>query len=596
MLHRFRKQKVNSVIQPVSRYRSVAAGRRSMPLLCGIFFYFVVLPIGFAYGQQGRIDPRQTEKTFEEFRRNKERSKRDVALPEAGRSQQKGDTRPLFVLRSILVEHAHSISSPELATAASPYIGKTVSQADLASIAETISEKYRAAGYHLSRAIVPPQNINSGRVRIRIIEGSITDIVVEGYNSSRYGVRAILEPILNENPSRLMTLERYLLLVNERPGTRVTDTALTEIGNGSGRFKLTVQVENWRVYSAAGIANWSPPSVGPLQAYSATAFNSYILPGDTFGINFSTIPDTPKELMFGQILYDAPIGFEGARLGGSASYGEIQPGDLRKKVNAHQYVQGFEMHGSVVPLLTRAAQFRLIGSFGVSNNSERDSLGTNYDDRVRTVGLAADYQLRNNDGGWIDVTTGIRQGLNIFGASQQGDILVSTPSASPEFTKFEGAFTGYQKLSGPWSLKLSAAAQLASGPLFLTQQFYIGGALFGRGYDSGEISADNGIAGAVEVRFDQSLSNKRLTSYQLYAFLDGGAVWNTGSNLATSTSLSSAGGGVRLFFTDNLQADIGIGFPLDYRSIANFDRDPRFYFSVTKSFKLCVETISQKCL
>jgi hemolysin activation/secretion protein len=584
------------VAQPVPRYRLKAAARRLAVLLCGIFLCCAALPIHLAHGQQGRIDPRQTEKTFEEFRRNKERSRSDVPLPSAGQVQGKGDTRPLFVLKSISVEGAHSIPSTELAEAAAPYLGKRVSQADLATIAEAMGERYRAAGYHLSRAIVPPQDIKNGRVRFRIVEGSITDIIVEGYNASRYGVRAILEPILNEHPSRLMTLERYLLLVNERPGTRVADTALTEIGNGSGRFKLTVQVENWRVYSAAGIANWSPPSVGPLQAYSSTAFNSYLLPGDTLGINLSTIPDTPKELLFGQIFYDAPIGFEGARLGGSASYGEIQPGDARKKVNTRQYVEGFELHASVVPLLTRAQQFRLIASFGVSNNTERDSLGTNYDDRVRTVGLAADYQLRNNNGGWVDLTAGIRQGLNIFGASQQSDILISTPGASPDFTKFEGAFTGYQKFSGPWSLKLSAAAQFASGPLLLTQQFYIGGALFGRGYDSGEVSADNGIAGAAEVRFDGSLSNKWVTSYQLYAFLDGGAAWNTGSNLANSTSLSSTGGGIRLFFADNLQADVGVGFPLDYRSATNFNRDPRFFFSVTKSFKLCVESISQRCL
>jgi hemolysin activation/secretion protein len=596
MQRRFFEQKVNPVAQPVPKYRFRAAAHRIPALLCGIFLCCAVLPVHFAYGQQGRIDPRQTEKTFEEFRRNKERSKSEIVLPQAGQVRGKGDTRPLFVLRSISLEGARSIPSAELAEAAAPYLGKKVSQADLGTIAEAMGEQYRAAGYHLSRAIVPPQDIRNGRVRFRIIEGSITDIVVEGYGSARYGVRAILEPILNEHPSRLMTLERYLLLVNERPGTRIVDSALAEIGNGSGRFKLTVQVENWRMYSATGIANWSPPSVGPLQAYSSTAFNSYILPGDTLGINLSTIPDTPNELRFGQLFYDAPIGFEGARLGGSASYGEIQPGDARKKANTHQYVEGFELHTSVVPLLTRATQFRVIASLGVANNIERDSSGTNYDDRVRTVALIADYQARNNNGGWIDITAGVRQGLNILGASQRGDVLVSTPGASPDFTKFEGAFTGYQKFSGPWSLKLSAAAQFASGPLLLTQQFYIGGAVFGRGYDSGEISADNGIAGAAEIRFDQPLSNKWITSYQLYAFLDGGAVWNSGGSLSSSTSLSSAGGGIRLYFADNLQADVGVGFPLDYRSATNLDRDPRFFFSITKSFKLCVESISQRCL
>jgi hemolysin activation/secretion protein len=584
------------VALPVPRDHQESAFRTGRAVRVALLLSLAIIADAAQAQQAPRIDPRQTEKTFEEFRRNRERNKSEVVVPQARELQGAPDARPLFVLRGIVIEGASAIPPSQLAESADAYIGKKISPADLAAIAQAVGDQYRAAGYHLSRAIVPPQDIRNGRVRFRIIEGSITDIVVEGYRSSRYGIRAILDPILNEHPSRLATLERYLLLVNERPGTRILDTTLTEIGAGSGRFKLTVQVENWRVYSALGIANWSPPAVGPLQAYSSTSFNSYILPGDTLGVNLSTIPDTPKELQFGQLFYDAPIGFEGARLGGSASYGEIQPGDARKKVNTHQYVEGLELHASVVPLLTRAAQFRVIASFGVTNNTDRDSSGTNYDDRVRTVGLAADYQLHNNSGGWIDLTAGIRQGLNIFGASQRDDILVSNPGASPEFTKFEGAFTGYQKFSGPWSLKLSAAAQLASGSLFLTQQFYVGGAIFGRGYDSGEISGDNGIAGSAEIRFDQSLGTKWITSYQLYAFLDGGAVWNSGSNLWSSTPLSSAGGGVRLLFADNLQADIGVGFPLDYRSATNLDRDPRFYFSVTKSFKLCIESISQRCL
>ncbi len=92
-------------------------------------------------------------------------------------------------------------------------------------------------------------------------------------------------------------------------------------------------------------------------------------------------------------------------------------------------------------------------------------------------------------------------------------------------------FTRYQTLTDAWSVKIAAAGQIASGPLFTSQQFYLGGAAFGRGYGSAEISGDNGIAGSFELRFDQRLNFRYLTGYQLYGFVDAGAAWNDGFQL-----------------------------------------------------------------
>ena len=51
------------------------------------------------------------------------------------------------------------IAPDALVRAYQAYLGKKVSQADLAAMAEAISEAYRAQGFHLSRAIVPPQDV-----------------------------------------------------------------------------------------------------------------------------------------------------------------------------------------------------------------------------------------------------------------------------------------------------------------------------------------------------------------------------------------------------------------------------------------------------
>ena len=189
-----------------------------------------------------------------------------------------------------------------------------------------------------------------------------------------------------------------------------------------------------------------------------------------------------------------------------------------------------------------------------------------------------------------------RQGIDVFGASHRGDDYLSREGASGKFSALNFWFTRYQTLSDAWSLKLASAGQTASGPLFTSQQFYLGGLAFGRGYGSAEISGDNGIAGSVELRFDQKTSYQYLSGYQLYGFVDTGLAWNDGYRPSDGLSLTSAGGGVRFFLTEGLQADIGAAAPLSYRAPDNPGRGARVLFSLTSALKLCPARPQTRCL
>src|ERR1700731_3736527 len=79
------------------------------------------------------------------------------------------DSKPIFVLRGVSLSGAGAIPHERIASVYQPYFGKKVSQADLAAIAAGVGDLYRAAGFHLSRAVVPPQDIRDGRVRIQVI-------------------------------------------------------------------------------------------------------------------------------------------------------------------------------------------------------------------------------------------------------------------------------------------------------------------------------------------------------------------------------------------------------------------------------------------
>lgn len=183
-----------------------------------------------------------------------------------------------------------------------------------------------------------------------------------------------------------------------------------------------------------------------------------------------------------------------------------------------------------------------------------------------------------------------------MGASHSDDDFLSHYGASGQFSALNAWLTRYQMLNDAWSIKIAGAGQVASGPLFLSQQFYLGGAAFGRGYSAAEISGDNGMAGSLEVRFDQKLNFEYLTGYQLYSFVDTGVAWNDGFRYSDGVNLTSVGAGVRFFLTNDMQADIGFAAPLSYRAPDNTARDVRVLFSLTTALKLCPVRAATRCL
>ncbi|MBR0846602.1 ShlB/FhaC/HecB family hemolysin secretion/activation protein [Bradyrhizobium diazoefficiens] len=545
---------------------------------------------------QPGFDPRQPEKYFDN-QSNQETLKRSpLNLPSIGRPNVAGDSKPQFVLRGVNVSGAHAIPPDRLAAVYQSYLGKKVSQADLVAIAGAISDLYRANGFHLSRAIVPAQDIADGRVQIQMVEGAIVQVELKGDGAEQFGIRPMLDPVLTEQPSRLATLERQLYLINGRPGVRIADTALEEIDGPTGRFRLIVYVKTWHVFTSFGLDNLGSSSVGPWQTYATGAFNSYLTPGDTLAVNLSTVANDPRELGFARLSYDAPVGVDGVRLGASALYSAVRPGDSRRLYSDITTTEAVELRGSIAPLQSKSSSLTLTVATTFSNVSEHDMYGPWYNDHIRTASLTADYKLQDGFGGTNYATLTYRQGLNIFGASHFGDRLLSHDGASSNSSVLNFWFTRYQTLNDAWSLKLAAASQTASAPLFTSQQFYLGGAAFGRGYGAAEISGDNGLAGSLELRFDQKVNFRYWSGYQLYAFGDAGTVWNDGYRLGDGLSLTSAGAGARFFLWDDLQADLGVAVPLSYRAPDNRRRSPRFLFTLSSAFRLCPERGKAGCL
>lgn len=501
------------------------------------------------------------------------------------------DTKPLFKLRSVVLRGAGSLPSTSLQDIYASFINKDVSAADLSTITTAITEHYRIAGWHLTRAIIRPQNADGGRLVITIIEGRIAEVRVRGNAAKNQALNEILAPIKHEKHSRRDTVERRLLLASDLPGVRIAETSLEEVGTASGRFRLIVDAESWNNYTSITVDNRGTNAVGPYQSYLATNFNSVFKAGDTLGAAFSTATDL-KELKFGRFSYSTPIGLDGARVSIVAAHSSVKPGDFRREFNTNVRADFVEIRGTIAPLRTQTSSLWLSGAASVGEYSERDVFGKIYADHLRIISGTADYQTKDSLGGRNYLTMNAKLGLPILGATRADDPL-SSRGISAEFAKVEGYYSRIQTLSGPWSLKLAAATQLASGPLLLSQQFYLGAA-FGRGFFGLEYSRDNAAAGSVELRYDHSLSWNFLNGYQIYGYLDHTSIWNIRDD-ARALTLSLAGAGVRFYLPSALQANIEVALPIDYSTQISLSERPRFFFGLSKTFKFCPENSRLSC-
>src|SRR3990167_8457340 len=127
-----------------------------------------------------------------------------------------------FELNQLILEGNQTYSTSELEVIYKDKLHKKISVADLFGIITNITNYYRNNGYILSRAILPPQHVKGGVVRVQIIEGTIGKVDVTGEpKGARCLIQAIGNKIAQCAPLEVSRMEKYLLLANEIPGAQV---------------------------------------------------------------------------------------------------------------------------------------------------------------------------------------------------------------------------------------------------------------------------------------------------------------------------------------------------------------------------------------
>ena len=131
----------------------------------------------------GAIQQRQIEEEMR--RREAERERRKAVEPLKREAPARPALKPdaaavRFLVREIEFSPSEILSAAELEEVARDFRGRQVSLAELQQLAERINALYRAKNVVTAQAVIPPQDVSAGIVRVRLIEGRVGRIEIRG--------------------------------------------------------------------------------------------------------------------------------------------------------------------------------------------------------------------------------------------------------------------------------------------------------------------------------------------------------------------------------------------------------------------------------
>lgn len=449
------------------------------------------------------------------------------------------------------------------------YIGKDISIQALWAIANQITDEYRRAGYFLSQAYVPAQEIDTtGAATIAIVEGTIGEIELDDKDlANKLYVKVLFERLHSQRPLKAQAMESIMLQLNDIPGKQFK-AVITQVDNpdkyAEGTVKLYLTIKEDNGHGALLLDNHGSRFLGPYQGL--VTYERSLLPfQSTRVIGLATLPwDELKYIALDQNWRAYPKW----RVGVRGNFPASAPGDTLEQFEIESQSTEIAAYVDYQPI--RQRNQNLILTTTLDGRNTDSTLVDEFEltkDRIRSIRLGVNYSLSDRWQGFNQFTATVSQGLGVFGASEKGDLNLSRAEADPLFTKATFGLLRQQGLFSRFVLTGQVQGQISRTPLFSAEEFGYGGQDFGRAYDPSEITGDNGVKGTLQLIY-AGLPVGLGVSISPYIGYDIGKAWNKDSVGGQDVAGSSLCLGVQAQHKSGFGVSAGVAWPF-IREISN---------------------------
>ena len=545
------------------------------------------LPSSAEHGAIHRELHRETQKNARSSTKYDEK-----VMPEKTKSPSApaGSEKIIFKLNEVSLQGITVFNKPDIAIYFSPYLGKECSVADLFTIADKITKHYQDAGYLLSVAIIPQQEIKDGKATITVVEGFVDDIILEG---DPKGISRFLptwkKMVTEARPLDRKTLQKFLLNIQRQRGVSIS-TVLEASEKTFGASTLRLMAKRQKPYDiTVSHNNFGSRYIGPYQQQLTAEYHSAFGMMETLGVRYlSSLKQ--NELRYIEANGTIPLNAYGTELFFSGSNTDAEPGLFLKLVETKSVSNRGDFGLRQLVHLSEKGEIYISAKFDAYDTevTQLDTIAS--EERLRVIRGEVSGYYKNDFHGVTQGSLEISQGLDVLDSSKASPSpnFLSRSDGNSDFTKvllnlsYSHGFTNRLSLTG------SMEGQLASDPLLSGEEFGFGGPSFGRGYEASEISGDDGISGSVELAYTFNGGARFFPHYQIYSFYDIGAAWEIGEDVINERkTAASFGAGIRANLVDKLSATFEIAQPLTRRALsrgAKEYKDPQYMFSLVLNF------------
>jgi hemolysin activation/secretion protein len=509
-----------------------------------------------------------------------------IAVPQAAATRAPPGAEQLrFTLTQVDIDGVSAYPADDLRPLYADLLNTEITVARAFEVASAIELRYRSAGYVTSRVIVPQQTIDNGVFRIQVVEGFVSEIVIDdaAVGPARAAVQRLLAPLRGVRPISLAAIERRLLLANDLAGLTVRAT-LEPSPTELGASRVLVTATRVARDISVGLNNRTSPYLGSGEVGAGVVFNSIGSRADRVSLSArsSLPPGRSASVAAG---WDALVSDNGLSFGLNGSFAKAHPGleldvlDVRSEVASGQATLTYPL------IRSRLQNLRLVGQFE-ARDVDTDLAGTAFTrDRLRILRVGLSYDRTDTYNGVNAMRVTLHRGLEGLGASKRGDATASRLNGRPDFLKLTAEVTRLQQIGARTSLLATMAAQWTRDALLASEEMALGGTSFGRAYNDGEMAADRGVAAALELRHSPAISMLPQGA-QVYGFLDGGRLSATalGAPLTQGRSLASFGAGARVNLPHGLLATLEVAKPISAPVRTEDNKHPRVFFTLAASF------------
>jgi hemolysin activation/secretion protein len=386
------------------------------------------------------------------------------------------------------------IDTATLAALVADGAGKSLTLPDLEALAQRITKHYRAHGYFVARAYIPAQEVSSGIIKIRVVEGNYGEFHLKNQSLVRDDiVQGMLDDVKSADIVSLDTLERVMLIINDTPGVRVTRADVMP-GTKVGTSDFAVDTQATAAYNGYVLLdNYGSVYTGKDRISFSLDTNSITGRGDRLAL--SGLATDTGGLLNARLGYGLPLAPNGLRGELALSQTQYQLGNTYSSLNAKGTAQALDATLTYPVRRIRAQTIEAslnmaykdledkVGTSSIPKTSSAVTLGLLVRDESKVFGMDGLTRFSLNlTAGELKINDAVTLAQDAKGANTQGS-----------FSKANVSLSRVSLLPNAFSLTTSVSAQqvITDKNLDGSERMSVSGTNGVMAYPSGELIGSN---------------------------------------------------------------------------------------------------------